>query len=197
MAKPASSDASRHRYEPPVIRAPCVLAFVCGLPSIFRLELWDVPCLLRSHRIGLLRGSHCPATSPCLTDLLNEQLACSSSHARINASLPHLVFINFAPSLSPFYRHAPCIVGAMPLIPLNLGTFPTAPENRFMVPKWTRGLNVSPSSIMTVSVAFIGRACCIEPFQLHIIVTTHQKQLPSCALGQTGSRTQPPSRLIV
>lgn len=55
MAKPASSDASRHRYEPPVIRALSVLAFVCDLPSIFRLELWDVPCLLRSHRIGLLR----------------------------------------------------------------------------------------------------------------------------------------------
>lgn len=31
----------------------------------------------------------------------------------------------------------------------SLRSFPTPPENRFMVPKWMRGLNVRPSSSMT------------------------------------------------
>lgn len=48
-------------------------AFVCCLPSTDWLELRDVPCLLRSHRIGLLRVSRYPDRSPVLAALLNEQ----------------------------------------------------------------------------------------------------------------------------
>ena len=50
---------------------------------------------------------------------------------------------------------------------------------------------------MIVLVTFVGRGCCLEPFQLHITVIAHQKQLLSCVLGQTGSRTQSLFRLIV
>lgn len=74
VAGPASFAASRHLYMRTVRnKATLFVDLHHGLakhPAAFSCE--HVRCLLRFHRVGLLRVSNYPDNSPALTGLLNQ-----------------------------------------------------------------------------------------------------------------------------